>query len=130
MFFFTRALLVAAVWGGAACSVYDSSGLTYSNGGMNMDMDSSVAPGDACTPGQEVCNRKDDDCDGTVDEAEAVALDCASQVLHSGSTCQTGYCVKIGECEAGYYNCDGMPNNGCESTCPCGTDCDDDAGIP
>lgn len=128
MVLFTRALLVAAVWGGAACSVYDS-GLTYSNGGMNMEMDSSVV-GDACKPQTEVCNRADDDCDGSTDEAEAVALDCASQVLHSESTCQTGYCVKIGECQAGYFNCDGMPNNGCEATCPCGSDCDDDAGAP
>ena len=125
MVLFTRALLVAAIWGGGACSVYDSS-LTYSNG--STDKDASV-PGDACTPKPEVCNRIDDDCDGMADEAEAVALDCASKVLNSDSTCQSGYCVKLGtQCYAGFHNCDGMPDNGCESTCPCGQNCDEDAG--
>ena len=126
MVLFTRALLAAAVLSGAACSVYDS-GLSYSNG--NAGMDSSVA-GDACAPQTELCNRVDDDCDGTVDESEAVATDCASKVLHSSSTCQTGYCVKIGDCYEGFHNCDGMPDNGCETACPCGEDCGDDAGAP
>jgi hypothetical protein len=130
MVLYSRALLIAALLGGAACSVYDSS-LTYSNGGSGpgTEPDSSVA-GDACQPNAEVCNRVDDDCDGASDESEAVALDCAAKVLHSGSTCQTGFCVKIGDCDPGYHNCDGMPDNGCETTCPCGMDCDDDAGLP
>lgn len=120
---FTRALLILALWSGAACSVYDSS-LAYSNDELSLDSGAA-----ACEPQLEACNRVDDDCDGTVDEAEATALDCASRVLHSGSTCQSGFCVKIGDCDDGYFNCDGMPDNGCESACPCGTDCDEDAGV-
>jgi hypothetical protein len=123
MVHFTRALLVAALTGGAACSVYDRS-LTYSNNSA----DSSVA--DACTPELELCNGKDDDCDGTTDEvAEAVANDCVHKVVHAASTCTSGLCVKLGrDCYDGYYNCDGLPNNGCESSCPCGQECDEDAG--
>jgi hypothetical protein len=122
MVLLTRALLVSAVLGGAACSVYDSS-LTYSNGSS----DSGVA--DACTPQLEVCNGKDDDCDGTTDEeAEAVANDCVKRVLNSLSTCTAGLCVKTSQtCFEGFFNCDGLPQNGCEATC-CGDACDQDAG--
>lgn len=119
----TRALLIAAVLGSAACDVYDKS-LAYSNGGTD---GGAAGSGDACTPQPEMCNGSDDDCDGTTDEAEAVTNDCAFKVLHSSSTCTTGLCVKIGECETGYFNCDGLPNNGCEATC-CGNGCDEDAG--
>jgi hypothetical protein len=126
MMLLTRALLVAAVLGSAACSVYDKS-LAYSNGGGTDGGGS--GSGDACTAQPELCNGMDDDCDGTTDEAEAVTNDCALKVLHSSSTCTTGLCVKIGECETGYFNCDGLPNNGCEATC-CGDGCDDDAGAP
>lgn len=124
MVHFARALLVAAVLvGSAACSVYDPS-LAYSNGGS----DSSV-PTDACTPQAELCNGKDDDCDGTTDEeAEAVANDCVFRVLNTASTCTAGLCVKSSKtCYEGYFNCDGLPDNGCEATC-CGDSCDEDAG--
>jgi hypothetical protein len=121
MLLFTRALLVAAVLSGAACSVYDSI-QPYSNTGA----DSSVAP-NGCTPHTETCNRKDDDCDGTVDEAEDVAPDCASKLLNVPSSCESGFCVRAGACNPGFYNCDGMPDNGCEAACPC-AGCDQDAG--
>ena len=124
MVLFTRALLVTAVLGGAACSVYDKS-LTYSNGGSD---GGASGTGDACTSMPELCNGTDDDCDGTTDEAEAVTNDCAFRVLHSDSTCTAGLCVKIGKsCYEGYFNCDGLPENGCEATC-CGDACDEDAG--
>lgn len=119
----TRTLLVAGVLGGAACSVYDSI-QPYANA----DVDSSVG-NDACIRDVERCNGKDDDCDGTVDEAEATKLDCASKILNRDSTCESGYCVRAGDCYEGFYNCDGMPDNGCEAACPCGgCDADQDAG--
>jgi hypothetical protein len=129
MLLFTRALLAAAVLSGAACSVYDDSNLTYANAGSGPGTDASVTK-DACTPQTEICNGKDDDCDGVSDEAEAVALDCGSRLLNARSTCQSAFCVKLGECFAGFHNCDGMPDNGCESACPCGQlSCDaEDAG--
>jgi hypothetical protein len=121
MLLFTRALLVAGVLSGAACSVYDSLP-PYSNS----NLDSSVGP-DGCSSHTETCNGKDDDCDGKVDEAAAVQLDCESKIKNSSSLCESGYCIRTGECNPGFFNCDGMPDNGCESSCPCGG-CDQDAG--
>jgi hypothetical protein len=124
MFSLMRALLTAALLSGAACSVYDPN--PYANPAL--DSDGSVATGDACVADKEICNGKDDDCDGTSDEEEAVRPECES-VLHGPSTCASGFCVRRpGMCHEGYYNCDGLPENGCESECPCGTDCDEDAG--
>jgi hypothetical protein len=123
MLLFTRALLVASALSGAACNVYDAP-LPYSNGDGSVD--SSIAP-DACTPKPELCNLIDDDCDGKVDEAEDVKPDCASKVQNRPSTCEVGFCVRSGDCYPGFHNCDGLPDNGCESACPC-TGCDQDAG--
>src|SRR5262245_36007781 len=115
-----RALLAAAIVSGAACNVYDPE-LPYSN----YAGDSSVTPGvDACVAETEICNGKDDDCDGETDEATAVAAYCATKILHSPSICQSKLCVKIGVCDDGFCNSDGEPANGCESPCPC-TTCDD-----
>ena len=116
-----RALLAAAVLSGAACSVYDSE-LPYSNSAG----DSSVAH-DACVADVEICNGKDDDCDGQVDEADAVKAYCASKVLNTDPVCEGGFCLKVNACYKGFCNNDGMPDNGCESSCPCSS-CDDDAG--
>jgi hypothetical protein len=135
MLLFTRALLAAAVLSGAACNVYDDSNLSYANAGAGAgagagaEKDAGLTK-DACTPQTEICNGRDDDCDGASDEAKAVALDCASRLLNAQSTCQSAFCVKIGECFDGFHNCDGMPDNGCESACPCGRlSCDaEDAG--
>jgi len=121
MLLLSRALLVAGVLSGAACSVYDSL-QPYANS----EADSSVAH-DGCMPHIELCNGSDDDCDGKVDEAAATKLDCESKILNRPSICESGYCVKAGECNPGFYNCDGMPDNGCEASCPCGG-CDQDAG--
>src|SRR2546430_288330 len=103
-----RALLVAAIVSGAACSVYDSE-LPYSNSAG----DSSVAQ-DGCVAEEEICNGKDDDCDGETDEAKATALYCSKKLLNTGSVCESSYCLRVGPCYDGFYNCDGMPDNGCE----------------
>lgn len=81
---------------------------------------------DACSPMLEVCNGRDDDCDGVIDEMAAAQLDCESKVVHAQTVCQSGYCLRIA-CLTGYYNCDGRPENGCESSCPCGSSCEDAA---
>jgi hypothetical protein len=111
------------------CRVYDA-GLTPQ--GQTLDASSDARDGrpDAhCTATAEVCNRIDDDCDGVVDEAEAVQKDCERQVVHAMTTCESGYCVRL-ECLPGYYSCDGLPENGCESSCDCMRPCAaiDDAG--
>jgi hypothetical protein len=78
-----------------------------------------------CVPNTETCNGVDDDCDGDADEAAAVQQDCATRVLNANSICQGGKCVYLRECYAGYFNCDGRPENGCEANCPCATGCVD-----
>jgi hypothetical protein len=131
MLLLSRALLVAAVFSGAACSVYDPALPPYSN---DDDAKDSGAPDpmkmDACAAGMqtEICNGQDDDCDGTTDEEEAVAADCASKLLNVKSVCRMAYCVKVGDCNPGFYTCDGKPENGCESNRPCEGGSDADAG--
>jgi hypothetical protein len=113
-----------------ACKVYDpklaepvnDSGATSSEAGPAKD---------ACVPSIELCNAVDDDCDDTIDETAAAQLDCSTRVLHASSQCVDGVCVYLRECEDNYFNCDGRPENGCESSCPCSGCVDagsDDAG--
>ena len=86
-----------------------------------------------CVPAPETCNAIDDDCDGRVDE-ETIA-DCESIVVHAETKCvQVGdqaapqaACVRL-NCLAGYDDCDGRPQNGCEKPfCSC-NDCSDAGG--
>jgi hypothetical protein len=115
-----------------ACKVYDpdlSKPATSDSGQTQIE---AGHPKDACVPSTEICNGVDDDCDETIDETTAVLADCATHVLHASSQCVDGVCVYLRECETNYFNCDGRPENGCESGCPC-TGCvdasaTDDAG--
>lgn len=116
---FTRSLLATLLLACPGCDVYDDD-LTYSNPGV--DSGSQVML-DACTPSAESCNGKDDDCDGDVDEEAASTMYC-EQKFNALSACETGFCVKTGACHVGFYNCDGKPENGCESLCPC-SGCED-----
>jgi hypothetical protein len=103
--------------------IHDS-GTSLGDSGSRADAarpDSSVS----CVPSTEICNGLDDDCDGLIDEAAAVELDCSMRVLHAASVCQNGKCVYLRECNPGFYNCDGHPENGCETACPCATGCED-----
>lgn len=93
-----------------ACQVYDDT-LTQTASQL-----------DACVPQVEVCNERDDDCDGVVDEADAVQLACQMQIVHSNTVCKSGRCVRI-SCLDGYYTCDGLNENGCESACLCSNPC-------
>jgi hypothetical protein len=115
-----------------ACKIYNPSLITDRPATDSGPAPTEAGPQpDACTHGLEICNGVDDDCDGTSDESAAVMVDCATRVLHASSRCQEGLCVYLRECEVGYFNCDGQPENGCESNCPC-TGCveggGDDAG--
>ncbi|HET8934029.1 MAG TPA: MopE-related protein [Polyangiales bacterium] len=91
---------------------------------------------DACLA-EELCNGKDDDCDGKTDEdanLEASHIDTQSDPLHCGgcgqacaithafNACQEGHCVidrGRGEqgCDIGFYDLDENPDNGCEYSC-------------
>ncbi|MCU0657003.1 MAG: MopE-related protein [Polyangiaceae bacterium] len=67
----------------------------------------------------EVCDGKDNDCNGTVDDLTASKLktECAKTFPGSANiqdwTCELGECT-IGACATNYVDCDGSPANGCE----------------
>ncbi len=73
--------------------------------------------------GPETCNGRDDDCDGRTDEDFDLLHDpenCGScgrvcpYPAHAEPLCVGGECYF--QCEPGYYDVDGNPDNGCEST--------------
>lgn len=59
----------------------------------------------------ESCNDLDDDCDRKIDEDEA-GDDC--DLPNSTPTCVKGACIVV-TCDAGFLDCDSMPDNGCEA---------------
>ena len=71
-----------------------------------------------------ICDLRDDDCDGLVDED----VDTSSDVLNCGAcgracrfsratpTCNAGTC-EIASCNEGFYDLDGVAGNGCEYGC-------------
>jgi Sulfatase-modifying factor enzyme 1/Putative metal-binding motif len=76
-------------------------------------------------PTLEVCDGKDNDCDGIVDNGfnfQTDPLNCGScgKVCSPASAiggCVAGQCV-IAACAPGHASLDGDPSNGCEYTCP------------
>jgi hypothetical protein len=124
-----------------ACKVYDPEMLTPPTAGRGGDSGGSAgdagdaATGEACVPQQETCNDTDDDCDGVTDNEGPAGDDC-SRRYHAKIPCNRGgLCLFIPSrvtCDPGWYHCDGLPENGCESNKPCCVDCDagpgDDAG--
>jgi len=83
---------------------------------------------EVCTPtagGVEVCDGRDNDCDGELDEGFGVgstAANCmgcgvACALDHAEATCGGGVCEVL-RCLPGFANDDGRDNNGCEAvTC-------------
>jgi hypothetical protein len=71
-----------------------------------------------------ICDGRDDDCDGAVDENVDLTRDpahCGScgQVCsypHAVGNCEAGRC-RIAACDAGFVDLDGDPANGCEYAC-------------
>ena len=98
-------------------------------GYKNIDGQSANGCEYACTPsngGVEICDLKDNDCNGTVDDNVATQSDplhcgscsnsCVGKFSNSVPKCQSGTCV-LGACLAGYQNADSNPANGCEYNC-------------
>jgi hypothetical protein len=82
-----------------------------------------------CIPGQgpsiEVCDGKDNDCDGVIDNGYDLQTDplncgaCGSTCTpaHAIGACAAGKCV-VQACLPGYASLDGNAQNGCEYACP------------
>jgi hypothetical protein len=76
-------------------------------------------------PQLEVCDGKDNNCDGQIDEGYALATDplnCGScgnacKLANAINKCQGGQCA-VASCLPGYANLDNNASNGCEYTCP------------
>ncbi len=74
--------------------------------------------------GVEVCDGKDNDCNGQIDEA----FDLQTSLVHCGMCgreckfdhatplCQSGQC-RMGACDPGFVDLDGSPTSGCEYVC-------------
>ncbi|MEZ4469713.1 MAG: putative metal-binding motif-containing protein [bacterium] len=78
----------------------------------------------ACVPaadGVELCNLRDDDCDGRTDEDYDLAVDprhcgrcdVACAYPNGVPACEAGRCA-LGGCERGFHDLDRDPANGCE----------------
>ena len=59
----------------------------------------------------EVCNGRDDDCDGTID---GPGSETSCSLANAGATCVAGACA-IGQCTAGFGDCDARATDGCET---------------
>ncbi|HEY0710318.1 MAG TPA: MopE-related protein [Polyangia bacterium] len=78
----------------------------------------------AVLPEAEICDSKDNDCDGTSDEDFDLAGDprwcggcgnvCA--LAHAVSGCAAGACT-VRSCQVGFVDLDGVASNGCEYAC-------------
>jgi hypothetical protein len=110
------------------CPDSDSAGGTNTgqpDAGPDIDMggDTGDPDTDDCVPQAETCNGQDDDCDGAVDNG----FDLAGDPDHCGAcgfvcdlpnaqpSCNAGSCV-VGICDDGFFDTDGVAENGCEAT--------------
>jgi hypothetical protein len=122
--------------GSCAVSCLKKGTLTVCENGKCRDLD--CAPGfldlnqdkaDGCeyectATGEEVCDGKDNDCNGKTDETFTLQTDvnncgaCGNpcQLAHAVPKCEAGKC-KIQSCEAGYLDKDQDPATGCEAPC-------------
>lgn len=56
-----------------------------------------------CVPSVEICNGADDDCDGMIDESDAIG----AALCLAGAACVAGRCTPTGGCAAGQIACGG-----------------------
>jgi hypothetical protein len=95
--------------------------------GLYHDVDGDVSNGCeyfCMSNGAEKCNGVDDDCDGVADEG----FDLLSEVSNCGQCgnvcvlygafagCKVGQCI-VAKCQPGFYDLDGLSENGCEYKC-------------
>jgi MYXO-CTERM domain-containing protein len=88
------------------------------------EVDGGDGDGGSCVPGdEEVCNERDDDCDGEVDEgidfgspAHCGSCDNICSLPHTFPRCDDGVC-SIDHCDVGFWDLDRDSSNGCEYAC-------------
>ncbi len=93
---------------------------------------STMPGGSADRSSEEICNEKDDDCNGYVDETFDFSTDPSNcggcnidcEAPNGVPDCDNGRCVVAG-CSSGYYDIDGEADNGCE----CLVDSSDSGGV-
>ena len=86
---------------GAACEDADGDGVIAAQDCD--DHDAKVHPGAI-----ELCDGKDNNCNGQVDENAMVLM------MHGIGSCQNGQ-VAVQSCKEGFSDCDGQASNGCET---------------
>ncbi|MFH2005282.1 MAG: MopE-related protein [bacterium] len=121
---------------GNVCSFTNASGLCIAGacqlgacnaGFFNTDGNPANGCEYACTitnGGVEACDTVDNNCDGNVDETFNLQGDpnncngCGNTCTYAHATalCVAGAC-QLGPCDAGWWNADGNPANGCEYAC-------------
>ncbi len=101
-------------------------GLVDRDGEIENGCEAECAPRD---PGPELCDGQDNDCDGQTDEGYDLATDpencggCGDgevntcRLPNTVPTCTAGRCTTA-NCEEGFVDRDGVPENGCEEQCP------------
>jgi len=108
---------VASTCGLASCDVgwYDL------NGGLDDGCEYRCLPTES---DDTICDLRDNDCDGMVDEDVDLDTDPANcgtcglicRFAHAAATCVAGDCT-LGACDAGFHDVDGVGGNGCEYAC-------------
>ena len=118
----------AVVGGLGACSEDDPPAQTVVDQGVVIDAMPADAGGN-CTPSAEVCNGRDDDCDGLVDNSDpdlqrllfsdpenCGACGNACAAAQATTSCAQGTCFITG-CAPGFTDANGLAEDGCESDC-------------
>ncbi|MEE2756429.1 MAG: MopE-related protein [Myxococcota bacterium] len=95
---------------------------------FRVEFDSSGNNQSQCVQQTEVCNGRDDDCDGAIDEERDVRIQVFADPDHCGAcnrrcdgpnarfACQVGQCV-VAACDPGFIDYNGEPEDGCEADC-------------
>ena len=102
----------------------DGGGSTTDGGNGNGD---GGGDGDGgCEPTEEICDGKDNDCNGTIDDVAAAKLTsdvencgkCGTKcvVINAFAKCEAGTCA-LDTCAPGYYDINNKEDDGCEYQC-------------